>query len=434
MSSILQMFEVIKTLTSFASTCTTSLSTSSPPCTITTKILDSHVFQRGISEHEINSTPAQILRGSMILFVYEPVLISNIKVRFFGKQIILTGDDPEKRILADDVFTWNYSQPHESTPIGVYTYPFQFIIQSDLPESIISPYVKVNYSINASVNYIDPTSKSFNTLQLKAVERKINLLRCVIEHSSTNTESIAITGNWRNILIYDFNFQNKVVFQGNSYIATIKIYPSTLLLKFKVYSISIWLNQIICTNGINPNEKQFEETNKILLRRKLLSLHDKDINMNQYMSTIVVPIPKQDRIQTDINKEPRSIYPRIGYTNSTNIHKSVRIHHNIKICLEVSEIQENTSTSFPSNNDIQLDSKSNLRNSPPNNIAYHPCLSDRNRYKKVELAFHAPICILDELSSTGLATPPLYSHKSIPNKPDEELSWGVPPPYDVNLQ
>lgn len=409
-------------------------------------LADHTVYQRGINSLELSECSPHALYGTVVLVVLKPIHISSIQVCLKGFKFetvlelssIKTGAnsyaDGQKKIhykkLLDDCSIWKFNDLNFQ--IGIYTFPFQFLIDPNLPPSISSNYINIHYNIEALINY--QTSYSSQVSKVKSI---INIVRCLSDISNNIlNDPILASGNWRNLMIYQFQLQNKIAFQNCLYNALILIHNiDDSLISFHVHAVSIYLIQScqfdkVEYNGLRPISnvpshlsKHFEY-NKFLLLKKLVSLKDFEILPNgsfQYICNFKIP-SCQTPFDESFKNFKKCIYPTINNSNNDGF----TTFHNLKICLEVSESKQPrhlpkkrtwSDSSIGKSSDLDDISPSQSTSFPQSTIipgysTYHQRKNSGSKFKKTELSFTVPIFLLTSQSCQSSKNPPLYSHIS----------------------
>lgn len=401
------------------------------PFRLELSIISRNVYQKGLSESEFRETTPPILRGQVTLHVYKPIEILNLSVRFFGKQIDTVqelGEDgsfeslerrfscQKKRclVLIDQLHNWDY-RSHSSIYPGTYTFPFEFIADSLLPESFQCKHVSVYYKLESTLLYLYPPS---SCLKAATKSENIKLIRCLSD--TLFNDSIIATGNWRNLLIYEFSFQNKVAFQNTPYLSILRIYPiDKNALNFSLHSISLILIQTQSSDKIRTKRgRQYTDVNKFLLYKRHINPFSMNCNTDVYTYDIELNIPsvaynfKEKQYQ---QTEKKVIYPTFFSDNHGFVNT-----HSLRITIEVSE-NAKTKRSSPRANKSSRSSSISIANSktseadgvtPPNCATFHERKEGASRFKKIELSFSAPIILLSHDSMKASASPPSYSNTS----------------------
>lgn len=427
-------------------------------CQILLDLLDTNkiIYQRGITPTDLKQCSPQVLSGNLILVVFKPIMIEKLAVNFKGikfetlfelsminsKNYASTIDyvtcylNGQKRSHYTKIIDDSLVYDNDLLSPGIYTFPFQFLVDPLLPSSIISSYLNITYKVHACLSYNTGPSLSSNTLNIHS---EVLLIRCLPDSVNLNHDSLIANGNWRNLLIYEFNFQNKFAYQNLPYSFFINLYSiNDKFQLFEIHSISIHLIQQCQFDKIGSNHsltslssspsssslrQKHSEINKVLLFSKVLSLKDFNQNLSGGFSyKIEFKLPSVTNNHDSDNK--KLIYPTIINDNNEGFTTT----HNLKVSLEVSQLRNKKSfkPNRPNSKTIDINSKV-LDGSAapiPSYSTYHRCKNEASKYKKMELSFSSPILLLSPQSCHGAKSPPLYSHinNSIPVSSSENLN------------
>lgn len=380
------------------------LSAPSRDFTLTTKLYDPRIYQRDSGDGDLLASN-QLLRGLLTLVVHRPMQTSSVSVKLTGHST----SDCSSNVILDETITWDYTCDGFLME-GVYTYPFQFLVALDLPETYKSSYLTIAYKVETHIGY---DSKGQSEHQV------VTFVKCVPSESSILYDSLTMSGNWRNLLKYEFYFQNKVVFPDTPYTASLTIVPIRTQ-SFQLHSISIWVAQYIEIKG------KLAEANKFLFEEQEID----DPDATEFLLPVTFPPLLKLQLYDHISESKKFLYPDFG-----NIGSDVHIHHKISIQLEISESQCRTELEIDG---TDLGSAIAFKH-PMSPICFSPSRRQqlhKNRFKRVELAYRAPIIFLDKISLLGIVSPPLYQHsmdiEDTSNKTDVVSDWGTPPPYYNN--
>ncbi|TID26253.1 hypothetical protein CANINC_002785 [Pichia inconspicua] len=149
------------------------------------KMLDKILYLRK-GDQNSKFTP---VRGYLSINVRKPVRISTICLQFNGElNIIMFPKDlppnpssPHIKTSSFPIFTqtrtWKYKNNHKVLendyfPKGLFTYPFQFLIPNNIPESMSNIFGSTNYFLSVTVN---PVSTSITKALLSTQELKASL-------------------------------------------------------------------------------------------------------------------------------------------------------------------------------------------------------------------------------------------------------------------
>ena len=418
------------------------------------QVLNPTIYQRGLCEEDFKLSTPPILRGIVVVQIITPTKISDISVIFHGEQgetiiefeaidvlePLFAKRKKTTKLLVNELFTWDY-QYAKDVQIGTYTFPFHFIIDTLLPESFISRHLNICYRIEACLKYETNNCGGKKTARK---DQKIKLVRCVPD--TLFNDSILATGNWRDLLVYEFSFQNKIAFQESPFLSIFRIYPIEPEKQyFTLHGVSIWIVQnltfdkYVCSNY----KKKYTETDKILLYKRMFNFQSLVTKNGSYNFEICLKIPSNGVIYDKSNQKlKKTIYPSINNANEGFISS-----HTLKVTVEVSECERHnqiknkqtyqvsrTNSTFSSSSEKSMDALDSV--TFPGYTNYHEKRTDATRFKKIELSFTAPIKLLSHDSEIASESPPCYSdmQKRNDNIVMDMISANkfdiVPPAYD----
>ena len=147
------------------------------------------------------------------------------------------------------------------------------------------------------------------------------------------------TGNWRDLLVYEFSFQNKIAFQESPFLSIFRIYPIEPEKQyFTLHGVSIWIVQnltfdkYVCSNY----KKKYTETDKILLYKRMFNFQSLVTKNGSYNFEICLKIPSNGVIYDKSNQKlKKTIYPSIN----NNANEGFISSHTLKVTVEVSECE-----------------------------------------------------------------------------------------------
>lgn len=417
------------------------LLTAADSCQIVLDILDNNktIYQRGITPSELKQCSPQVLSGNLILVIFKSVMIEKLTVSFRGIKFETLFDLAHIKNYPSSVDYLNYcvngqKMSHYTKIIddslvydndllspGIYAFPFQFLVDPLLPSSIISSYLNISYKVNVYLSY--NTGPSLPSTSMNA-QSEVLLIRCLPDSVDLSHDSLIANGNWRNLLIYEFNFPSKFAYQNLPYNFFLNLYPiEDQFQLFEVHSISIQLIQHcqfdkICSNDslnslANVSRQKHSEIHKFDLYSKLVNLKDfQQSPAGGFGYSLQFRFPSASDDQDTANK-------RLVPTIINDKNEGFTTTHNLKVCLEVSQLR--TKKSFKCN---KFSSNPDPPASIPSYSMYHKCKNEASKYKRMELCFTAPIILLSPQSCHGAMSPPLYSHSnnSIPLKSRRNLN------------
>ncbi|CUM65679.1 uncharacterized protein PRCAT00003327001 [Priceomyces carsonii] len=397
-------------------------------------ITNKEIYLKGLNRREIGMNNSQILNGTTTVIVLKPLKVKNLTVRFRGCKYVTVyeargenirsnglGLDQENKMkqrkhyipLVDDKLIWTH-QADEQLPIGIYNYTFNFVIDPQLPESITSIYLNTSYFVETQLEWQLDDGEAKKARD----STEINMIRCTSDSPIFFSDPIIATGNWRNLLVYEFNLQNKVAFLGMPYSLSIRLYPLQHdQHTFDVYSISVHLIQKLQFNIVEPDNKTSPdstlirkhcESHKRLLYNRALTLRDWEKEGNTYHVNNAIIFPPSTSKSKD--KHKKFIHPFV----ISDMNEEFVISHILKITFEISErrpVLKNLKDSKLPHLTTPSPKTSGDDNIPICS-AFHNTRSELNKYKRVELSFSTPIVILSSQSIKGSMSPPQYTHFS----------------------
>lgn len=395
----------------------------SGPFKLHMQLVNSEVYQKGLCEAEFKLTTPPVLRGILVLQLLKPTKIRDLSVKFQGYQkettvdfdVSDTGEPilPRKKkiskVLVDQLFSWDY-QSVDDIVVGTYTFPFHFIVDTLLPATYCGRYVNIGYSVEACLKY---EHRPCDIREITKTE-EIKLIKCIPD--TLFNPSILATGNWRDLLVYEFSFENKIAFQNSPYLSILSVYPLQQdKAYFMLHGLSIWLIQTLSFDKLETDlPKNYEETDRFLLYKKQHCMNSLDKEDSLYDFEIELNIPTCGSIVTKENQRlKKTIYPTIQAKNTGFISS-----HSLKVMFEVSEKDKNKGTTFKSNLAVSRTPSSmsaateksvEIECTIPGYSTFHEKRTDSTRYKKIELSFTAPIKLLSKDSNFASASPPMYS-------------------------
>lgn len=401
-------------------------------CKLELDLVSPTVYLKGLEKCDIELSGPAILRGMAVLYLNKPAKLNNVKVLFRGTQsrtyvdlILIKAYESIKlkkmkkeHTLVDDFYNWNYLG--RTMKEGIYHFPFLFIIDHSLPESYLARHFSVGYSVDVE---IELGGRMETNPRVIRSSHSVQLIRCLGDINYS--DSAIATGNWRDLLVYQFSFNSRTAFQNSTFLANIKVYP--LVKKgFKIYYASAFLIQTLRYENTDGSiiSRNSTDTEKFLLLKKYISppsLMEEDGCFN---IDLLFDIPS---FATATDKESKKAKKPIYPTMCTQKDRSIT-SHSIKLVMSVSECvmhesrilqEENnhldpcsvvllSNSSLKSNNLLKTSScDSNSR--VPGYSTFHEKRNDHTKYKRIELSFSIPITLLCHDSKIASSSPPLYS-------------------------
>lgn len=371
---------------------------------------DDVVYLRGLNEYEMVDAPVSALNGSLQLVVKsKEEYIEKVQIKFIGSSSDMVFikmlnsrsiRESERKNIIDE--TYEYQMHTTSLPRGSYTFPFQFIVEPDLPETIFTCLGSRSYHVEAQV-------LTENKGELK-IRKPVRLIRCPLEGSLLLSDSIHTIGIWRDFMRYEISISSKYLMSGGSFGLNIKLRPFLETKMCGIESITIHLVQKLqCEKRcgyFDENEKQtFDITHKVLLRK--LKLKENDSSLKTYDNTWTINIPKSMTFNVHPSLSNRQL-------NELDSVKGLKISHYLKMIFTVSPIEitkheesqiPNTSSPITSRSTL---SKNVVEISPYDEISQPDNQRDTIRLVlKQDVCFKAPVRFLSP-NALSLLAPPTY--------------------------
>lgn len=425
---------------------------------ISLKMLDKIVYLRG-EDSASNITP---IRGYLCIYVEKPVRITTIQLQFNGELNIkyFPKDMPpdqslpyirdDKVQIYSETRTWQYKRNHQVYESdyfvkGLFTFPFQFLIPNNIPETLSNVFGSTSYSIKVTVNPISNilTKPLLSSSELTAT-LPLHLVQCSLTeagHSTTATDALSL-GNWRNLLYYKIVVSNRAVTVGDKIKMFIKILPIDPL-KYKLHSIKVFLYQ---TTEYNVDDMLSEEKKKkyhlylshtetILLEKINIENLDNEIQCWEFDSAIN---KIHDKFNVKDNVKDKSKKKKVFIVPSTNAIENEICHfkvtHKVKVVTTVEEISGDNDQLKVDNSDVlssfsmrtrsqSLDKTLlNTRAEKADNAMIRKMAKllpePEGKKKKVDLLLDAEVEILKGESAIGTMPPPTYYDAQLEKKLD----------------
>lgn len=387
-------------------------------------VLNSTIYQKEIKGTDYTSAGYQLLVGNLILSVYKDTKINDIQVQFGGHtfepvfEVALGDHIARKKIentrLVNEKSIWNV---RSVLVPGIYTYSFTFVVNPLLPESLLTKTLLTKYWIAVDLEY-----KTLALVKSIHHEYPINIVRSLPNDLALYSEPIIATGNWRDMLVYEFHFLSKFAFQGQPYTVTLNVYPiGGFNYNFRIFNLSVQLIQRTSyhvKSGYGVNSKKYSETQTVLLFKKNISFYDMyhASTPGGYMHfENEVPMPRINELQSNVldMSSKEYIFPSTSHDNTSGM----VVSHALKASFEVVEVKEPELKTLPPfrRSSCATSCSLGLSKSTTSSETAVPAYStfheskDVSKYKKVELSFSAPILLLSCQSIHGSISPPAYA-------------------------
>lgn len=197
-------------------------------------VVDDIVFVKGLNKAERNQSNSSVLKGVLFLKVVRAVAsIKLIEINLIGqKSDAIFTNEPESRrlvtlkgkIILNDCY--RYTPPSGDLLKGDYAFPFQFSIDPNTPETILSCLGSRKYHLEVIIhnendgNFIKPS-----------IHKPITLMRRPGDNSLLPTECVNATGNWRGMMTYNICVYSRVCKLGGSITISMQAAPNPFLNK-----------------------------------------------------------------------------------------------------------------------------------------------------------------------------------------------------------
>ena len=312
------------------------------------------IYQKGLTQLQISSSCPQVLTGLLLLSVFKPVDILEIRVSWMGDCLETVYAESKNDAPLEDTARYckkinKHSLVNESIhfhksvlPPGIYKYDFNFVVDPFLPESIKSRYITNTYYVKVDVSHVTGSATKHATSK-----SDVQLIRSVPEDFSPFSDPLMASGNWRNKLIYEFDLQTKMAFQKSTYCATVGIYPVTTFQDFRVYSMSIILLQQILFDTVDQDSGNLTEPPKKHVEVQKIKLHHKELSLEDMYSLLtpegylkltakfIIPTIPKGNEDYHTSKSSKVVYPSFNHDKKTGF----SISHTIKAIFEVGELK-----------------------------------------------------------------------------------------------
>lgn len=182
------------------------------------------IYLKGLDDDERAIASDSVLRGVLNVKVDHPyLLVESLKVMFVGKASDIhycensegkTLLKPVTREIINDTYEYDAKTLHK----GTYNFPFQFLIDPTLPESVEFLYGSRKYYVKVEIKYDN------QDVQVLA-HSDITIVRCPLTNSPKFTERIEAKGCWNDIFSYDISLESKIVLIEQDFKVDIDVYP-----------------------------------------------------------------------------------------------------------------------------------------------------------------------------------------------------------------
>lgn len=328
--------------------------------------------------------------------VTRPTFLNTITVAFRGIKLECRYDVDRKKLfyekINDESYVWRL---HEHLSPGSYTFPFHFLVRP-LPATVRGVLSDVQYHVQATVSYTNTMAKLKEPVQL------------VRTPPPGAREYVVATGNWRDLLVYEFGLQSKVAFQGHPYKCSILIYPIGGARWFEVHAVSVLLVQACKIPRVASTAKTTESAKYLLFHREVTT--SEMTWTSHYSLDISFTIAPTCLTYDELGAlSPRSVYPS---TES----QGFEADHKLRLCLDICELQS----------PLPLPSE---MGAVPGYATYHRRRSQALRFRRMEVLYAMPLTILPSALLQGLVSPPSYHQVPPPQELPPPMPMPSPPKY-----
>lgn len=377
-----------------------------PPIGVHLDILNLTIYQRGTNEREFEMSSPPLLLGAVILEVLRPTAVKSLSVGFTGGrsktnfEVIFGMLEDENYYGKNQIETfynkqqrWLLTQRFEE---GTYRIPFRFVVDRFLVQSINNEYLRVNYKIEACLDYFSP----LGVFKTTSKETEIKLFPYMTEIDLQLPAGS--TGNWRDIFIYQYFLQSTLLFQGTSYQVSIRVQPiGQLDRSYRLHNISARLFQHFLFYNISGSQHNYSETDTFTLYHKRFT---SETTETARLLSFRMPIPSSFLKTKKTNKgKNNKLHP-------TMMAKEFHCKHQLKISMTVSETIGEIAKHGPSENkSFTHNDDCNVYSTLGSVSRYHPGKPSSLKFRKVDLIFSVPVVILSQESKDASKPPPAYS-------------------------
>lgn len=415
---------------------------------ITYKLLDKVLYLR----KDTSGSKLTLLRGYLCVYVRKPVRIKHIQLKFEGALDVRYFPsnmkiDPSSTFVKNKSFpifsqsrNWQYKQHDKVLDTdyfakGAFSYPFQFLIPNDIPETMSNVFGSTSYCLTVTVSPISNTlGLSILGSSLIAKSFPIQVVQCDTEQEGTchvSNDSFSL-GNWRYLFYYKIVISNRQVAIGDKVKVYVKILPKKAF-KYRIRNIKVLLDQITeydISNRLEENERdkfyhKLSSTETALLEWINVDSYDNDPQVWEFDCELSRVFEKYN-LKNRYKKQSFTLVPTTNELENRICH--FKVFHKIKVYLSVEEIvsEDDTISEFSDNASSfiirprahsldktlmntraeKIDNDQMRRNSP---LVQE---SDPNK-SKVDLVFDADVEILKGESVVGNMPPPTYTDSQI---------------------
>lgn len=380
-------------------------------------LLDSQVY--------LSSSENSIVHGVVELEIKKPTAkILGLEVTLHGALEVksLSTEGPtciEKKTkpFLSETFKWSEVESLE----GNYSYPFEFIVSSQLPESIDALCNSILYSVQACVTYQKIGRKATGEIFTSKIESPLKLVRTAelsFEEKQYLLEEFLLEGTFKQMFNYKLCLPEAKVYADDKLQVEVDINPLMPAFYekhlYKVKCAKVYLYQKY-DNGSSVKRKKF------FLKKVDVGHRDLDTNGNLHLSMLV-----------DLKPVQKLIYPSFDNQQQNGI-THFNIKHYVKIEVKIEEreyLDLDYSTLDSTYQPAHIDCKSGtLRQETASSSPFAQLLDSPNYdIKNKTLTLTNAVLLLEQAAKLAVVAPPSYSPTAPPLKRKHKERF--PPSYE----
>lgn len=326
------------------------------------------VFLKGFSVEEKRDASPSVMRGFLALDVFSPISIVKLTVTLKGTAQV--GSEPSVDVVCLET-SWDFDAA--SFHKGYFTFPFFFVLEPHLPESVCTNMAKFSYTLETELFHCHQ-----DTLLKNVARHPLDVKRSLLDYKDSN--SAVATGVWRSLMDYSIDVESKCLAIQELIRVNITLSP-LILFSYKVCNVRLVLTQTI------DNRRGDLRANRVVLYSRKVSDRDGGFYQDSFSTKLA---SCYNNANSDV-----SIYQSAAHEYSKN--SQLHIEHSLKVVITMQH------------NQLEFSEKGK-------------CTDFSVRSKRVELSLNTPVVVLRDRFCMGQASP------SYCEKPP---SWFVegPPPY-----
>jgi len=302
---------------------------------------DEIVYLKGLTRSERCEAPVSLVRGALIVVVKSKLVhVDKVQIKFMGNSCDIIYNrslcarclrESDKKIIIDDSYEFDL-HPFELIK-GVYKFPFQFILEPDLPETIFTCLGNRHYFVETKLIFKDKTEL--------ITSKPVKIVRCPLEYSLLLAEGIYTNGIWRDYMKYEISVYSKYLVLGDEFKITFKLKPFSDFKMCSIESLNVFFVQKLqCEkrSDFTQEDDVFEITNKCPIKQLKPKENKDQMGLKSYDDTWSIKLPKS---------VPFTVHPFLTEKSPTNdfeTQKGLRISHFINIILSVVPLDVNTNS------------------------------------------------------------------------------------------